>query len=805
MTEPVTIEQIDLQGFRGFLKPQSIVVRKNRQNSLAIFAPNGNGKSSLVDALEYYFKEGKATLDRLGMKATDKKAGRKYVPHVSAGKNDMMVRVKFRQGNEVFEDSRMGDSVPNAAKRILPLQVSFIIRDYELREFVQENQYGKLVKWFNLQPLDAIQENLQTLKNKINNMEKNKEGENVLMHQLKTLTDHEFQTGNKPEVLKWLNEGELAKLSPTIKFKELTGDDAAFLELVKRSEMEQNLATTNHLSNLLEVIKDLFELPAAPQTEPSGLIVDFEKAVSNSEIAAARLDEVKSKASDHVFKEVWAKSQELLQNRPDLDACPVCETPFDSSKIRTRTAVLNHLHVNLDRLDEYDMSEKEKNAKEATLNNTLADLKTKLGEFFRWAGSRYQYAVVVDYNQALQSWKIGDNAPDSTDAVNALANLDFGVTDEIKTQSDESVYGNALNTVKRLFDLMSNLDRIKRTKHNLSLIGDSLDRQTEIINRAIVEHIGGLVDKLKDMAQEINQEIQGFNAPNHPIEIKLAKETKHNQRTAHIFTNFMNRGEDVPPNGVLSESQNRTLALAIRLAAISMFNTEFKVIVLDDIAMSYDEERRQHIAALLHKRFSEFQVIVVTHDSFFYEELRERFRDKWQFLKFEAFKDDYGPIIKGQKTLEMIVNEKIANGEQINGNEMRMAYEEWLNRVCAGFATLLPYVPGKRPCLSDLIESLGQFLKENGLKPPQVSGYSGNYLDVMKKARFVNITSHYNPHLVITSNELKTAWREFSEFKSYFKCRECGSDHLIKEQGKEPRCAKCGKEFAFVRDVEAAA
>ena len=636
----------------------------------------------------------------------------------------------------MFEDSRTGDSVPNAAKRILPLKVSFIIRDYELREFVQENQYNELVKWFNLQPLDAIQENLQTLKNKINSLKKNKEGENVLMDQIKTLTGHEFQTGNESEVLKWLNEDELAKMSSSIKFKELAYDDPAFLELVRRSEMEQNSATAGHLNNLLDVIKDLFELSATSQTEPAGLIADFVKAVSNFESAATRLSEAKLKASDHVFKEVWAKSQELLQNRPDLDACPVCETPFDSSKIRTRVAVLSHLHVNLDRLDEYDRSEKEKDAKETALNSVVVDLKTKLDEFFRWAGSTYQYAAVVDYNKTLQSWKMGDNAPDSTGAVNTLANLHSEVTGQIQTQSDESMYGNALGTVKRLLDIMDNLSRIRRTKHNLSLITDSLDRQDEIVNRTIVEHISGLVDKLKDEAQAINQEIQGLEAPNHPIEIKLAKETKRNQRAAHVFTNFMSRGKSVPPNGVLSESQNRTLALAIRLAAISMFNTEFKVIVLDDIAMSYDEERRQHIAALLHKRFNKFQVIVVTHDSFFYEELRDRFRDKWQFLEFEQFKDDYGPIIKGKKTLEMIINEKIANGEQINGNEMRMAYEEWLNRVCAGFATLLPHKPRKRPNLSDLIESLGRFLKKNGLKPPPVSGYSGNYLDVMKNARF---------------------------------------------------------------------
>ena len=174
-------------------------------------------------------------------------------------------------------------------------------------------------------------------------------------------------------------------------------------------------------------------------------------------------------------------------------------------------------------------------------------------------------------------------------------------------------------------------------------------------------------------------------------------------------------------------------------------------------------------------------------------------------MEFKQFKDDYGPIIKGKKTLETIINEKIDNGEEINGNEMRMAYEEWLNQICNRFATLLPHTSMRHPNLSDLIESLGRFLKENNLKPPLVRGYSSNYLDVMKKARFVNITSHYNPRMTITSNELKTAWREFLEFKSNFKCHSCDSYRLTKVQGKKPSCEDCGNEFVFVHNMDATA
>ena len=66
MTTPIKIESLEIQGFRAYLSPQSIPFRRgNTPISIAVFAPNAKGKSSLVDSLEYYFSED-ATLERLG-------------------------------------------------------------------------------------------------------------------------------------------------------------------------------------------------------------------------------------------------------------------------------------------------------------------------------------------------------------------------------------------------------------------------------------------------------------------------------------------------------------------------------------------------------------------------------------------------------------------------------------------------------------------------------------------------------------------------------------------------------------------
>lgn len=167
MTKKITIESIEIAGFRAYLKSRSFNLRRGSTAlSLAVFAPNAKGKSSIVDAFEFYFSPN-ATLERLGVKAADRNAGRAALEHVNAKTNGISSSVgfKFRDGTDTFGDSRpvvqAGAALTDAAQRVLAQRnVDFVIRGYELRAFVEqqtpERRYDEIVKWFGLQPLLAI-------------------------------------------------------------------------------------------------------------------------------------------------------------------------------------------------------------------------------------------------------------------------------------------------------------------------------------------------------------------------------------------------------------------------------------------------------------------------------------------------------------------------------------------------------------------------------------------------------------------------------------------------------------------------
>lgn len=383
--------------------------------------------------------------------------------------------------------------------------------------------------------------------------------------------------------------------------------------------------------------------------------------------------------------------------RPDLDECPVCETPFALGHHRSRDAVLNKLCDKLGPIGKYTKLEENKATATTTLDTSINNLKTKLSKFFNCVGFKYQYAAVTSYNNTLQPWKIGNSAPDSTDAINTLTKLKLGIENYIKTQNKHT-YSDALDTTERLLEFTSGMRKSSHIRSNLESIHKNLDKQEQIINRHNVDHINDdVIAKFQTMAQDINQEIQGPDAIIHTPTIKILK-------TAYVSVNFMNRGENIAPVSVLSESQNRTLALAIRLAAISMLNTKFKVIVLDDVTMSYDEHRRQNIAKLLDKRFSEFQIILTTHNKEYFEDLKNRFQSSWRFKEFGRNTDNRGSIIDKNEILVEKINKRIANDEYPAGNEMRKACEEWLDSICRQFRTKMPYGL-KNPGLHDYVDS----------------------------------------------------------------------------------------------------
>lgn len=135
------IQSLTIAAFRAYLNPKKFDFSKQR--CLAIFAPNGSGKSSIVDALEFMLsKDG--TLERLDIRTIHNNAGFVALAHNMAEEVGIepYVSIDVIQGSEISSGKRLAAG----AKRPIPqiaatlkncFATSPIVRGHALRTFVE--------------------------------------------------------------------------------------------------------------------------------------------------------------------------------------------------------------------------------------------------------------------------------------------------------------------------------------------------------------------------------------------------------------------------------------------------------------------------------------------------------------------------------------------------------------------------------------------------------------------------------------------------------------------------------------------
>ena len=281
------------------------------------------------------------------------------------------------------------------------------------------------------------------------------------------------------------------------------------------------------------------------------------------------------------------------------------------------------------------------------------------------------------------------------------------------------------------------------------------------------------------------------------MQIKLAEEKDSNQQNAQLLIDFSENWKGAVPSGFLSDSQIHTLALAIRLSAIQLFNNGVKIIVLDDIVTSYDADHRKNIAAVLSKHFDKFQIIIVTHDEIFFDLLKEHLpENRFSFKRIKEIRDCVGPIFDDHKTSDEMIEQQLRSGLNPIA-DIRIAEEKWLIRICKDFKTTTVFQDNPKYTNSELAISLIKFLKSHKLEPPKIPGNANSFLTSLQHNILENFSSHFNDNAYKSASwgDTKRRWEDFKHFQSLFVCK-CGHKRFTRPDEK-PLCKKCEQVFSF--------
>lgn len=819
MADSTLFHSLTLEGFRAYLQPKAFDFSKKR--CLAIFAPNGLGKSSVIDALEFLFSE-HGTLDRLGQRTLNNQAGPSALVHNGAQAAGIVPVVKFTTitGKVITEGSRTATGNPRpihaaATAMKVGFVVAPIIRGHTLRTFVEEQKaetrYNDVVSWLQLSPLVEVQKNLRLLRREVKAAAESTAEQVRLAGLLRTETAQAVQAWDDVTVLDFVNSSVIAPLDPGLTLATLDTSDAGYVDVGKRVEAEEKRVGLAGLKQIRNSITALWQktVPGdGGDPEYSGAVAAFDNALSVlADVTATEADE-RDKASGTVFRSVWKEAEKLFaEGAPAPEECPVCATAIGDTAAGSAPAIRDLLKAHLDDLQSYNDAKTalDEAAAAATKahNQLVARLPGMIDYLSEEAPDGCREALIA-YQGGIAGWPAAE-APDSV-AITAelearLIGLDQEIAD-IEDNQGEHTWVKAKASIDRLLKLQTDVALATRTTEELTALHDALGTQATLVSGKIREKVQSLLDTLQAPMNDIYKEIQGDKAK--PIRLELPGEDDTNQQRMQLVIDFADNRQGVAPGGYLSDSQIHSVALALRLAAIKKFNGAAPVIALDDVVTSYDADHRRAIGAMLAKMFTDCQIILVTHDERFFNHLKDQLAAKdWHFTRIIGLDPAFGPRFADHKVTDEMIADRWAKGESA-ANEMRQAEEEWLLGIARGFGVNVRIRQLEKAYSyerSELASAIGGFLTDLKLTPADVPGVNNRFIDSLVKGDIENFGSHFQdaPYGDGSIGDEKTRWDEFKAFRTQFEC-VCGRTRYQRPFGlNRPVCAnnKCETQFAF--------
>ena len=250
-----------------------------------------------------------------------------------------------------------------------------------------------------------------------------------------------------------------------------------------------------------------------------------------------------------------------------------------------------------------------------------------------------------------------------------------------------------------------------------------------------------------------------------------------------------------PPHGVLSESHLNSLAIALFLAMAESFNEQIGFLLLDDVINSFDVEHRGRLAELLAEGFSEWQLIVLTHDQQFFEHLCRR-APSWRKLEFTSWSYASGPRTTQYETADFLRNarERLASGDiQGAASKARRALEELLQEICEALWAPLPFRRGQandKREIGELFKGVRRTLKERAKPLLESIEPLLKHLEADVGAT-LNVAVHASRSRPAAS-EVEAALERIAAFDETWSCSTCRTRVWHRGTPEAGRC-KCGK------------
>ena len=674
----VKIKTINIHAFRGIPDFELQLGGKN----LLLRGENGTGKSSLVEAIEFFFT-GKIS----HLEGTQELSLQRHGPHVNFESDDVNVEITFDHGdvslNRTFAVS------PSPSEQFedyfqITQNGTFIMRRSQILTFIMSkpaDRFKAIGSIIGVDPLDEIELEMMRVRDDLKGEVKSKEEKiGGLISDLSTIIEKDIT--KVEEVLSALNEMLQEADLPLIQSLEDVGKHAEeMLKTVKKAES-------------IDRIGVLSEILGSTKTELISEEVIDELNDLNNKVKRLLQEDIRLKLS---VADLLKPGRKVIEEE-GADICPLCEQEIDRERllvqIDDRLKILR------------DLSEKASEVRTMSvpvidkLNGTVDEFKTTISKIELFPELAEEKSKITEKIAFLNEFV--SHIASAKDLKNEIEVQEF---DQQKNEID-GIWSSLSTKCDQLFTAIGLTEDVKKVLGVVRLVEQARGKTVELskvqTELRICQNHFNLAEKIyfafsetkkakiQEIYNSIQENVQSFYSMLHPNEphknIELTVALGKRASTKLKMESFGREGED--PRALTSEGHLDSLGLCIFLGFVKKFNEGCSLIVLDDVVSTVDAKHRENICKLLLGEFRDKQLIITTHDEVWYEQLRAfqrayRIEGDFKNLVITNWDVESGPTIIPYKIIWDRIRERIDSGDKTGAGNDGRQYLEWLlKQIC---------------------------------------------------------------------------------------------------------------------------
>ena len=284
----------------------------------------------------------------------------------------------------------------------------------------------------------------------------------------------------------------------------------------------------------------------------------------------------------------------------------------------------------------------------------------------------------------------------------------------------------------------------------------------------------GLDNFINSFSVKINEYYQFMN-PDEPFQdIEIITKGEEDELDGLTIKYKYNDKWEINPLKHFSESHLNCLGLSFFLASVDAFNNENDFIILDDVISSFDSNHRRRFADLLFDKFSKHQIILLTHEKeWFTNIISPKAKNKGWLVNEVKWTETKGTHLKERPSdlKEAILYQLSERNIDNIGNWMRKYLEHCLKDIAINIEAQLTFRnndSNEHRMPYELLMAIRSEIKKSSaelkLKNPLLDR-------IESSALFGNTLSHDNP-INPCIGDINSFWADIVELEKLFNCQE---------------------------------